>query len=509
LIVGAGPSGLVTAIELAQRGLPFRLIDKSEQPAQWSQALVVQARSLEQFERYGIADAAVQNGVKLRRMHIFSEKRSNFVFGLDHIPSRYPFVLFLPQNQTEAMLTQHLHELGGDIERGTELVFLEDRDDGATVGLRRRDGSIEQLDARWVIGCDGAHSVVREKLKIPFIGEKLSLSFFLGDLQLEGPDVPDDELRIYLHHGDLVFIGRLSDKLHRVIVALNERQHGDEPDEQFGVDGFQRVIDQAGARMRVVDSAWMTPFRVNDRQAERYRGRSSFLVGDAAHVHSPVGGQGMNTGMQDAANLAWKLAAVTYGAPPQLLDSYDEERSAVGRRLLRTTKTSLSAATVGNAIFEKLRDTVLSLAAHSNHLKQVLAGFISETDINYRESSIVTELEGEGQLKAGDRVPNPDVLFPSGQRGRLLDPLQSGNHLVITVEPISPDGLDTRLSRVSVVTASDETGTGPSFVPTKEIRELFGLNRVAIVRPDGYLGFRGSADEWEPIEQYARVVGLV
>src|ERR1700758_2046169 len=202
LIVGAGPTGLSMAIELKRFGVPFRLVEKSLKAAQHSQALVVQARTLEQFERYGIADAAVRRGKPLKHASMISEGKTVAPFSFDKIPGHYPFVLFLPQNQTEALLIEHLQSLGGIVERGVELNTITEKPDGIEVQLRHGYGKPENAMVSWLVGCDGAHSAVREGLKIPFSGAKVGLNFFLGDLELGGPDLLGDELRIYLHRGD-------------------------------------------------------------------------------------------------------------------------------------------------------------------------------------------------------------------------------------------------------------------------------------------------------------------
>src|SRR3954454_5706794 len=224
LIVGAGPTGMTAAIELRRAGFDVRIIDKSDKLAEHSQALVLQARTLEQFQRYGIADEAVARGRKLRGARFFSDGKQIVSITLDQLPSRYPFLLFLPQSETEALLNAYMEQLGVKTERRVELESLAQNDRGVHVKLRHPDGGIEDLGVRWLIGCDGAHSTVREKSGVPFEGGSVGLSFFLGDLELEGPDVPAEYLTLHVRRGDVVFMGRLSEKCVRVIVA----QHSEE-----------------------------------------------------------------------------------------------------------------------------------------------------------------------------------------------------------------------------------------------------------------------------------------
>ncbi len=416
LIIGAGPTGLAMAIELSRQGIPYRLVEKNDHPAQYSQALVVQARSLEQFERYGIADRAVAAGREAKHAMLFSEQKQIADVKLDKIPGRYPYVLFLPQSDTERILAEHLESLGGRVERGVTVEKIEMSPDGV-----RASTPGEPIEARWLIGCDGAHSIVRQALNVPFPGDTVGFAFDLGDVKLEGPNVPGDELRVYLHRGDVVFLARLKDDVFRVISAERGRSAAETGRQPTEAD-FQTAIDRCvGPGIRVASAEWMTPFRVNQRKVEHYRVGNAFLAGDASHIHSPVGGQGMNTGLQDAANLGWKLAAVRNGAPERLLDSYDEERGGVGKALLKATSRGLAAATLENPIAEMMRDAVVALGTRMEFVRGLLAGFVSETAINYKKSSIV--------VNAGERVPNPDVAD-----GRLLDPLRDGRSLVLAID---------------------------------------------------------------------------
>lgn len=391
LIIGAGPTGMSAAIELRRAGVDLRIVDKSPQLAQWSQALVIQARTLEQFQRYGIAQTAVRCGRPLKNIRMVSEGKEIAHFTINQIQSRYPYALFLPQNQTETILNHRMESLGAKTERGVELLSLTQHPDGATVQLRHGDGHVEDVSARWVLGCDGAHSAVRQIAKIPFEGRGIALAFFLGDLQLSGPDTPSDELLLHFHHGDVVFLGPLTDKLTRVIVVRHEDGQDPFKDRGPALEDFQRALDDSGVKARVVASDWMTPFHVHDRQARHYRSGSLFLAGDASHIHSPVGGQGMNTGIQDAANLGWKLAAVARGSrdSEMLLDSYEEERAAVGKALIDFTERGLQLATTANPFLIKLRNALLPYLSTITAIQKGAAGFISETAIGYRSSSIV------------------------------------------------------------------------------------------------------------------------
>ena len=286
-----------------------------------------------------------------------------------------------------------------------DLVSLKQEDDGGIEAtIRHADGRIEEVMPRWLIGCDGAHSAVREKIGIPFEGARVDISFFLADVEITGRDVPQDELSLHVSQGDVLFMGRLSDKIVRLIVALHEPPKMD-GNQEMKVEDFQRMVDRVGVQVQIHSATWMTPFHVTDRQAKHYRIGGVFLAGDASHIHSPVGGQGMNTGIQDVANLAWKLGPWR-AEPRTLLDSYEEERGEVGRALLRFTERGLKLATVSNPILERLRDTPAPIVTKLPAVQHTAMGFVSETAIEYRSSSIVADFGGDGHLRAGDRLPD-------------------------------------------------------------------------------------------------------
>jgi 3-(3-hydroxy-phenyl)propionate hydroxylase len=209
LVVGAGPTGLALAVEMARSGLPVRILDKGSGPVEWSQALVVQARTLEQFERYGIAEKSVAQGHPIHHAAILHRRHRFLHFDFARIASRYPFALFLPQNETEALLLAHLRSLGAEVERNTELLSFRDGSGGGSATVRQANGTTETVPYRWLVGCDGAHSTVRHALGIAFEGDTVGLRFFLGDLKLSGSDVPGDELVIHLQDGNVLFIARL------------------------------------------------------------------------------------------------------------------------------------------------------------------------------------------------------------------------------------------------------------------------------------------------------------
>lgn len=501
LIVGAGPTGMTAAIELKRAGMDVRIIDKSDHLARYSQALVVQARTLEQFQRYGIADEMMAHGRKLNEARFYSEGELIVDFKLDKLASRYPFALFIPQSETERVLNDFMESLGVKTERCVELVSLS-QDPQPRATLRHPDGRTEDISPRWVIGCDGAHSAVREKTGTAFEGGGVGLSFYLGDCEVEGEDLPQDELSLHVHHGDVLFMARLSDRIVRLIAALHEPSANSK--QEIAVADLQRMVDRIGVRVKIRSAEWLTPFHVNDRQAKHYRSGNVFLAGDASHIHSPVGGQGMNTGIQDAANLCWKIAAVARGADERLLDSYEEERGEVGKALLRFTERALKLATTANPIIERMRDTLAPILTKLTPVQRDAIGFVSETAIEYRSSSAVKDYGGDGHLRAGDRLPDLPLRQPNGHSS-LLEDWTSPLHRVygLNLDAIDMETLRNSVPHAEVVSLSTaDLG--------HDGRRLFGDDgKLFALRPDGYLGFRGPMGFNAELMNYARRNGML
>ena len=324
LVVGAGPVGLTMAAELARYGVGVRIVDKAAQRTDKSKAMVLWSRTLELIDRMGCGAAFVDAGLKARGANIIAGATTIAHVGFEGLETPHPYALMLPQSDTERLLEQHLNALGVEVERQVELTRFVADEDAATAFLRRPDGREEKLDVDWMIGCDGAHSVVRHGLGVEFEGDTLVTGWILADLHLAGGAAPPDEIEIYWHADGVLLMFPIAPGRYRVIADVGDVKAGEHPSEPT-LEEVQALIDRRGpGGIKATAPVWLSPFRINERKVADYRAGRVFLAGDAAHIHSPAGGQGMNTGMQDAFNLAWKLALVCRGLanPEPLLSSY-------------------------------------------------------------------------------------------------------------------------------------------------------------------------------------------
>jgi hypothetical protein len=287
-----------------------------------------------------------------------------------------------------------------------------------------------------------------------------------------------------------------------MIIALHSEQEAIEH-RRLTIDDFQQAVDQVGVRVKICSAGWISLFRINDRQARHYRIRNVLLAGDASHSHSPVGGQGMNTGIQDAANLAWKLAAMARGASESLLNSYEEERSEVGKALLRFADRGLKMASTTNPLLEGIRDRFVPFISSLKPVQRALTGFIAETAIEYRSSSIVWDFGGDGDLHAGDRMPDLTLLYP-GDQTTLLHEWKTSKHLALVINGSSAE-------MAMVRSDLPEADIVPVCTPQLDDEgiSLLGIRKkVVIVRPDGYVGFRGAMKHRNDWRRYALQDGL-
>ncbi|GJJ17512.1 MULTISPECIES: FAD-dependent monooxygenase [Mycolicibacterium] len=456
LVVGAGPTGLTMAVEVARRGVAVRVIDAAAAPTTETRALGVQPRTLELFERLDLAEAAVAGGVAVSEFNVFSEGKRFLHLDIHDLATPHPYLLMLPQPDVEALLAARLADLGVTVERGVELSTLTQSPRDVRVSLRHPSGRIEHADAEWVVGCDGAHSTVRHQLGVPFVGAAFEENFAVADVRMDWA-LPYDVFYSFLNRGRFVAYFPMPGDLHRLTIAYRP---GQSPSGDVTFDELQSAVDRcAPAGARVTEITHAARFRINQRKVARHSVARVFLAGDAAHVHSVVGGQGMNTGIQDAFNLGWKLAAVAHGhAEPALLDSYAAERSPVAHRLVKGTRRATRMTLLGNPIAAAGRRHIAPHITASAPVQRNLKRALTQLDVSYRDGTGGTT---DTRPAVGDRFPRVDVLHPAK-----YTLLHSGP------EPVGLRAAIRPYAELIEVTHDPTNLSGPG---------------LTLVRPDGYL----------------------
>ncbi len=501
LVVGAGPSGLVTALWLRRLGIAVRIIDKVDRPGTTSRALAVQARTLELYRQVGLHQVVLERGLEFAAINLWvrGQQVGRAAFGdIGKGLSRFPFVVMLPQDLHEELLIERLAAEGVPVERAVELVGFEERSGGVRAHLRTAAGQESACEATFVVGCDGAHSTVRRSLGIEFPGGTYERTFYVADVQLRGP-VANHELHVALDDADFLAVfpikgegaGRLIGTVRREAEELGRPLTWDD------VSG--RAVERLQIRVDKVN--WFSTYRVHHRVADRFRQGRAFLVGDAAHIHSPVGGQGMNTGIGDAVNLAWKLAMVVRGqADSRLLDSYQPERMAFAQRLVATTDRAFTFVTRDGALARLVRLGVIPRIIPSLTSRAAVRRFmfqaISQTAVTYRHSDL--SAGRAGAVRGGDRLPWVALAdAPGGDNHASLDSVSWQVH-VYGQPPLD------------LQSAAARRGVPLHTFPWTPPMEATGLARNAayLVRPDGYIALADPAARADRLERYLETQGL-
>ncbi|MDO7895947.1 FAD-dependent monooxygenase [Pseudomonas citrulli] len=532
MIVGAGPIGLSLAILLKKWGVSLRIIEKNAGPSTATKAMAIHSRTLEIFRDLGIADQAVSAGFTINQFSVQSNARRVLNYNFSYLDATYPLLLSLPQPQTEKLLLERLNELGTQVEWNTELVDLENQPDAVRMTLRHADGSDETLTTRWVAACDGARSNIRKRLDMTFEGSSYDRFFMLADADIQWSGSKDEGAFFLGAQDGYVAVAPISaESRYRLFIEMpyNLPPEGERP--SLSLENFQRLCEGRGQKMTLSNISSTTIASFQHRRVQSMQQGSVFLVGDSAHIGSPIGGQWMNLGVSEAYNLAWKMAYVDQGlADPSLLDSYNDERYPVALEVENTAHRLTGLITVRQRALVWLRDNVLPLLSNRKKVQRKLPSMISGHQYHYGKSDYIQESLTKKQRKdwrrKGKKAEFPTAAPRAGQLApdvelwqrqglppkRLIDlfhgtftllvftgadqfsPLLPGHYsLARTVEKDYPG-----IKAYCVVDALSSDGL-PSWHSTlldpdwrlhKRYHAMEGT--LMLVRPDGYIAFQGA-----------------
>jgi 2-polyprenyl-6-methoxyphenol hydroxylase-like FAD-dependent oxidoreductase len=490
LVVGAGPVGLLLAVDLARRGVPIRIIDSLLKPTTESRAVVVHARSLEMMEALGVARDIVASGQKTTAVELRADGKLLAHVTFDGVDSRYPFTVTTAQTETERVLTERLTALGVEVERGATLTGLEQDDEGVRATVQHAGGVEEIIEASWLVGTDGAHSAVRgligERLEGSFKGER----FLMGDIEAtcEG-DKSVMKMSFSTNAGPGMVFPMIGNRA-RVIAEITDAPDASRP---ASLEWLQEVADQRRLGIVMHSAHWLTKFEIHHAQVTRYRVGRVFLAGDAAHVHSPAGGQGMNTGMQDAFNLGWKLARAGAGtASGALLASYHEERHPIAAHVIAFTTALTRVGTAESRITRELRNGLMRIANHVPFARNRMASELEEITVHYRKSSLAGEGH-RGPVEPGD--PAPEVAGIGlwsiiSREGAGTD----GGFVALVIaaaDRAAPAlSLPSEVRVILVDSGAGRRSAGAVADPGRKVAARYGFGHeggLVLIRPDGYV----------------------
>ena len=454
LIVGSGPVGLFLANECVRRGMRWRLIELRPGQTSYSKALAIMPRTLEILDMAGLAEPFLEVANRVTEVAVISHRRRLARLHFAPEQSPYQFIAMVPQDVTERLLVQALERRGGVIEYETRFLSARQEDDRVLAEVEHQ-GQRSTITAAYVVGCDGPHSTVRHLLDLPFEGAQYDATYLLADVESDTA-LPSDEMQLCPSEKGPVAIFPMSQTRRRVLASVDTME-GPAP----SVELVHRILEERGpGGLDIQSMSWSSYFRIHHRQVARLRVARIFVAGDAGHIHSPVGGQGMNTGLQDIWNLVWKLDLAVRGlASEELLDSYSAERRPVIKQVIETTDRLTKAMTTPSRVAQLLRDAIIPMVSRLAPFQHAFVQRMSELDVAYPGSPII---EGEGRryfdpsMVGGDGIRNRYLIFlPMGAEAWLIEAARQ------FVEARSP------------------------LVELRQGRE----ERLVLVRPDGYAAY--------------------
>lgn len=463
LIVGAGPVGLTMALFLHRHGVPCRIIDKRSEPTTTSNAVGIHARTLELMSTLGITDELMKHGRKVTTVEIGSQMKPLAKWEMKRINSTYNYALCVPQSQTEQILLKHLSNAGIEVERDCELTGLSQDRDSCTAHIKTKQGEID-ITSQWLVSCDGYHSAVRDQLRdVSYDGDDMQMRFIMIDapVEVENEELLD-KITVYSNSNVTLMLFPMLETVRFAAEISNCHRYDD-------IDVADEVIFNEIAKtvlpysIKIGKPVWSTKFWIHERLASQYRSGRVFLAGDASHAHSPAGGQGMNTGMQDAINLAWKLALVYHSKSNEsLLDSYETERRPVAQNVLNKSSKLTHLMVTDNKFVTTVRDTIMPLLSSFGGIQNHMVNELGETSVHYR-SSPLNAGENTSHVHPGDLCPLHELRV--NDECILLD--FNGD--------LEPNG-------IKIISG------------TPEQAETLGLKQggYCLIRPDGYIAYIGK-----------------
>lgn len=503
LIVGAGPVGLFCANELTRHGLSCRIIDKKSTLSDKSKALGIHIRTLDVLEDCGLIDEVLKQGHQVDGIVFKSCGKTLVNATLDGLDADRHYIIDLPQSQTESILYQNLLNKGVQVEWDTELTHVSQGTNEITATIKKPNNKIELFSVSWLIACDGAHSTIRHEVGAEFKGSAYKQAWWLADLLIDWA-VPDNRMAMYINKRGPLACFPMGNKRYRLVMTTPENGPNEPTLENINQEFTLRSTDPA----TLSNPIWLSGFSIHHRQIQQYRYERIFFAGDAAHIHSPMGGQGLNTGIQDAYNLAWKLALVEKGlAKASLLDSYHEERYPVGYQVLKKTDFMTKMILLTNPILVSLRNHFIQFMTSFSKIKNIIMKDIAELSICYDKSSIVHQTGKAKGLKAGEFLPNFALSHATTQEKTDSIKITQGtqHHLFLfggSKQQNIADLIDcanslaknyTHQLKIHLVLDHKPSHTSPHidvWIDKQQAHQRFGFKKPSaiLVRPDKYMG---------------------
>jgi 2-polyprenyl-6-methoxyphenol hydroxylase-like FAD-dependent oxidoreductase len=533
LVVGACTTGLTMACELARHGVPVRIIDKHAGIDPHCRATTLHCRTLEIFHDLGIVDYFLDHGVKLSGISQFANGQRILHSTGSDVDSPFPFAVSVEQGKTEAELVRLLGSYGVEVERETELLTFAEEPDKVLASIRRTNGREQRVSTPWLIGCDGAHSTVRHVNRLHFPGTEDPHQYFVGDVKMDCP-LAEGEVNTFVSDSGMLFIIPLPGERWLIGGDVDTRH---ETGDRIALEEVQAMIDvRAPLGIRVRSARWLTYYRVNNRTARHYRHGRTFLAGDAVHVHSPFAGLGMNTGIQDAYNLAWKLALVYRGhAPERLLDSYELERRPVGEDTVKFTMTRTDALECFRDMSEARRRKLYYNLNVPPRVARHLQAHQEQLDLDYSKSFVCREHHGSASRfaagpRAGAQAIDAKPLVSRGRRITLFELLRGPKHTLLLFPGTDREAVSWRrmseLSRslhasrgelLNIFFVTPEADRVPPDLdldaevisdPEHALHNRYGAGKecVYLIRPDGYVGYRAQPAAAGTLHEYLNSV---